>query len=158
MNYLVIGGNNIMFIIVHNALSCLFSLLYLVFCNNSLQRVIGDLFCIDEQKLQLLDCLENHPHHYVRQDISVTLIKKDELASIDLLNEMCCCSNLAIASDFTCQAYFIEDFTEYLLNYKHYESYKDGIDDKSYVKPEHRPEGYWRDYYHALHKQPLNGF
>lgn len=115
----------------------------------------GEVVCADEAKIQLLDRLECHPNHYVRQCIEVELVS--EAISKPTDNDCFACSQFAAGSVIVCQAYLVEDFLDHMLDEKHYDTYIDGVDGKTYVCSHNRPQGYWPAYFRSLHKMPCIG-
>jgi hypothetical protein len=123
------------------------------------QRVYGEVVCVDDARVRMLDRLEGHPTHYVRQHIDVEIVSEvrvsDEKSPASCLGDRCAhCYHLSPGSITSCQAYLFEDFKDHFLNERFYDSFVDGADDKYYVCPQDRPKDYWPDYFRAMHKSP----
>lgn len=85
------------------------------------QHVEGELYEVDDTRLEVLDKLENHPKLYTRQYIVVrTKIGHPGQEEI------------------RAQAYFLGKFRPHLLELPMLESYKDSIDGKKYCPPKDR--------------------
>ncbi|XP_045208473.2 gamma-glutamylaminecyclotransferase C-like [Mercenaria mercenaria] len=85
-------------------------------------NVQGELYKVDAAQLAFLDRLESHPKLYVRKDVVLTRNKDDPSSR----------------EDIAAQAYFLVNFRPHLLDLPMYDSYKDMIDGKKYIKPKDR--------------------
>ena len=75
-----------------------------------LQKVSGEIFDVDDEMLQRLDKLENHPHLYERQYIDIEVANKD-----------------ATANPVRCWTYLFSKFKPEMLTLPFMHKYEGGI-------------------------------
>ena len=88
------------------------------------QNVEGEIYEVGDDCLSVLDRIEHHPDFYTRQQLQVRTYpesQKEEQGQI-----------------IKCNAYFLVDFREYLLENPMYKCYTDNIDGKKFVAPAER--------------------
>jgi len=104
------------------------------------QNVKGELYEVDEERLELLDQLENHPRLYERSSISVRPILNTDSSESE--------TNISEAN-MIAEAYFLKKFRPSLLQLPFIKSYRDGVDGKKYVTPKDRK--YSSNFWYEVH-------
>lgn len=90
------------------------------------QHIFGEIFGADDRALEWLDGFEGHPEMYVREKITVKLLKND---SYDLKN----CENL---DKIECWTYLLKKFPNEMLDLETYSSYDAYGEHNKLYKPE----------------------
>ena len=94
------------------------------------QEIHGDLFDVDDEKLEVLDALEDHPYFYRRTTVSCILDQGTNT-----------CADPEITGTISCEVYLMHNFRPELLSLPHISSYTN-TPENQYVRKDCRDSNF----------------